>query len=309
MKITIIGAAGSLGSCFAFNIAVHSLADEIVMIDPRQNFLTHHVTDIGAAVSGQEIQVRAGRDEDMSGSDIIIVMAGTPQQIISSRREVLPPNLPIVQGIAEKIKQFSPEAVVITATIPVDPLNYAMYLCSKLDRKKLIGYTLNDSIRFRMMVAQALGVKSSQVEGTVIGEHGDSQVVLFSSVRVNGEPVSVSEDVKRDIRQQVKNILPSHQALNTGLTSGWTSAVGLAEMVRAIGNNTSEMIPCSVVLDGEYGCHRLSMTVPAILGQGGVHDILEWELASDERELLEHSINVLKADMRYVEETLGISSR
>ncbi len=309
MKITIIGAAGSLGACTAFNIAVHSLADEIVMIDPRQNFLTHHVTDIGAAVSGQEIQVRAGRDEDMSGSDIIIVTAGTPQQIISSRREVLPHNLPIIQGIAEKIKQFSPEAVVITATISVGAMNYAMYLCSTLDRKKLIGYTVNDSIRFRMMVAQALGVKSSQVEGTVIGEHGDSQVLLFSSIRVNGKPVSVSEEVKRDIRQQVPNLMRSHQALKTGLTSGWTSAVGLASMVRAIGKNTGEMIPCSVVLDGEYGCHGLSMTVPAILGRGGVHEILEWELASDERELLEHSINVLKADMRYIEETLGISSR
>jgi len=117
----------------------------------------------------------------------------------------------------------------------------------------------------------------------------------------------VSEDVKRDIRQQVPNILRSHQALRTGLTSGWTSAVGLAEMVRAIGKNTGEMIPCSVVLDGEYGARGLSMTVPAILGQGGVHDILEWELAADEQEGLEHSIDVLKTDMHYVEKTLGIS--
>ena len=309
MKISIIGAAGSLGSCSAFNIAVHGLADEIVMIDPRQNFLTHHVEDIGSAVSGQETQVQAGTDEDMSGSDIIIVTAGVPLAVISSRREVLPHNLPIIRGIAEKIKQFCPEAAVITATIPVGAMNYAMYLCSNLDRKKLMGYTLNDSVRFRMMVAQALGVKSSQVEGTVIGEHGESQVLLFSSVKVDGKPVSIGDDMKQNIRQQVPNLMRSHQALKTGLTSGWTSAVGLASMVRAIGNNTGEMIPCSVVLDGEYGCHGLSMTVPAILGQGGVRDILEWELASDERELLEHSINVLKEDMHYVEGALGTSCR
>ena len=307
MKITIIGAAGSLGSCAAFNIAVHGLADEIVMIDPQQNMLTHHVGDIGTAISGQDTQVRAGSDEDMSGSDIIIVTAGASRDAIASRREFLPDNLPIIRDIAQKIRQFSPEAVVITTTTPVGAMNYTLYLCSTLDRRKLIGYTLNDSIRFRMMVAEALGVKSSQVEGTVIGEHGDSQVLLFSSIQVNGKPVPVSEDVKRDIRQQVPNILRSHQALKTGLTSGWTSAVGLAEMVRAIDKNTGEMIPCSVVLDGEYGCHGLSMTVPAILGQGGVLDILEWELAADEQEGLEHSIDVLKTDMHYVEKTLGIS--
>jgi len=307
VKITIIGAAGTLGSCAAFNIAIHGLADEIVMIDPRQNMLMHHVMDISTAVGAQDMLVRTGSEEDMAGSDIIIVAAGTPQESISSRMELLPDNLPIIRDIAEKIKQFCPEAVVITATAPVGPLNYALYLCSTLDRKKLIGYTLNDSLRFRIMVAQALGVKSSQVEGTVIGEHGDSQVLLFSSIRVNGKPVSVSGDFKRNIRLQVPEILKSIESLKTGRTPGWTSAVGLTVIVRAISKNSGEMVPCSVVLDGEYGCHGLSMTVPAILGQGGIHDILEWELASDEHEQLEHSTNILKPAMHYVEEVLGVS--
>ena len=307
MKITIIGAAGSVGSSAAFNLAIHGLAEEIVMIDPRQNMLTHHVKDIGTAVSGQDMLVRAGSNEDMADSDIIIVAAGAAQDVTSSRRELLPHDLPIIRGIAENIKQFCPEAVVITITVPVGAMNYALHLCTNLDRKKLIGFTVNDSIRFRMLVAEALGVKPRQVEGTVIGEHGESQVLLFSSVRINGEPIAVSEDIKQDIRQRVPDLLRRHQALKTGLTSGWTSAVGLTSMVHAITENTGEMIPCSVVLDGEYGCHRLSMTVPAIIGQGGVHQILEWELAPDEQKGLERSINVLKADMQYVEESLGVS--
>ncbi|MFC2069508.1 L-lactate dehydrogenase, partial [Chloroflexota bacterium] len=121
MKITIIGAAGTLGSCAAFNIAIHSLADEIVMIDPRQNELRQHVTDLSASLTGQNIIVRTGNDEDMSGSDIVIVTAGAPQEGISSRMELLPHNLPIIRDIARKIKQFCPETVVITATVPVDP--------------------------------------------------------------------------------------------------------------------------------------------------------------------------------------------
>ena len=203
MKITVIGASGNVGSCAAFNIAVHRLADELVLIDtPRQDMVTLHALDIDTAVTGQDMLVRTGGYEDMSDSDIVIVAAGSAQ-VVKSRMEVLPQNLPIIQDISKKVRQFCPDAVVITATNPVCPLNYAMYRCSDLDRKKIIGYSYNDSIRFRMRLAQALGVASSRVEGTVIGEHGDSQVLLFSSVRVDGKPVSISDDMKRKIRQQV----------------------------------------------------------------------------------------------------------
>ena len=308
MKATIIGAAGCVGSCVAFNIAVHRLADEIVMIDgPKQNLLIQHVMDISTAVTGQDVLVRTGNDKDMRGSDIVIVAAGVPQGVIASRMEMLPKNLPIIKDIAQKVKQFCSNAVIITATNPVGPLNYAMYLCSHLDRGKLIGYSTNDSIRLRMMVAEALGVKSRQVEGTVIGEHGSSQVLLFSSIRVDGKPVSVSKDIKQKIRQEVPHILRRYEELKSGRTAGWTSAAGLAAIVRAIGENTEEVIPCSSVLEGEYGCHGLSMTIPAVLGREGIHEILEWELAPDENEGLEHSINILKPAMHYVEEYLGIS--
>jgi malate dehydrogenase len=92
----------------------------------------------------------------------------------------------------------------------------------------------------------------------------------------------------------------------TGRTAAWTTAVGLAAVCRAIGKNTGEMIPCSLTLDGEYGCHNLSMSVPVVLGKGGVREILEWEIAPDERELLNQSIEVLKPAMKYVEELLHL---
>jgi malate dehydrogenase len=307
MKITIIGAAGCVGSSTAFNIAIQGLADEIVMIGgSRQNWLLHHVMDISTAVAERNIAVRAGSDEDMSGSDIVINAAGVHQDIHFSQTGMLSQNLPIIKDIATKVNQFCSEAVVITATNPVDPLNYATYLLSlHRDRRKYIGYSLNDSIRFRMMVAQALGVKMSLVQGTVIGEHGRTQVLLFSSVRVDGNPVSISEDAKQKLRQQVPNIIRSYEELKAGRTAGWTTAVGLTTVCQAIIKNTGEMIPCSLVLDGEYGCHKLGMGVPSILGQGGVREILDWELAPDEREGLKHSINTLKPAMHYVEEQLG----
>jgi malate/lactate dehydrogenase len=317
LKITVIGAAGSVGSAAVFNIAIHGLADEIVMIGGRrQNVLKQHSMDLNTAVAAQDILVRTGSYEDLPGSRIVIIAAdasgidsGSPR-VLSSRMELLPINLALFRDIGEKIRKLCPEAVVITATNPVDPLNYAMYLLSaERDRRRFIGYSTNDSFRFRMMAAGALGVKTSQVSGTAVGEHGSSQVLLFSSLRVDGKPVGVSEVFKQKIREQVPNILKSYEELKSGRTAGWTSAVGLAHLCRAIAQDTGDKIPCSVVLEGEYGYHRLSMTAPAMIGQNGVQKILEWKLAPDEYRGLEHSVNTLKPAMRYVEENLGISSQ
>jgi malate dehydrogenase len=306
MKITIIGATGNVGSCAAFSITEQRLADELVLIDdPRPDMLEQHASDLNTAATGRDMLVRAGRAEDMRGSAIVILAAGSAQ-VVKSRLEVLPANVPIVKDTCDKIEMYCPDAVVVTATNPVCPLNYALYLCSDLDRRRLIGYSYNDTIRFRMRVAEALGVRSSQVEGIVIGEHGDSQVLLFSSVRVDGRPVAISEAMKRQFRQQV----PEGQAVleelrkKTGRTAAWTTAVGLAAVCRAISGDTGEMIPCSLVLDGEYGCRKLSMSVPAILGCEGVRQIMEVELAPDEQEYLKKSIGVLEPAMRYVEEFL-----
>jgi malate/lactate dehydrogenase len=308
MKITIIGGSGNVGSCAAFNIATHRLADELVLIDtPRQDMVTLHALDMNTAVTGHDMLVRTGQYEDMVGSDIVIMTAGSAKTFLS-RMEVLPENLPIIRDIAGKVKQHCPGALVIMATNPVDPLNYAMHLASGLDRRQIIGYSYNDTIRFRMRLAQALGVASSRVEGTVIGEHGNSQVLLFSSAKVDGKPVKVSEDIKRKLRQQV----PDGQKLleelreKTGRTAAWTTAVGLTAVCRAIVEDKGEMTPCSLVLGGEYGCKNLSMSVPAVLGKGGVKRILEWKIAPDERELLNQSVEVLKPAMKYVEELLHL---
>jgi malate dehydrogenase len=306
VKISIVGATGHVGSSAAFNIAIHRLADEIVLIGgSKKARLLQYVEDLNTAVTGLDVLVRMGGYEDMRDSKIVIIAAGSAE-VIASRMEVLPQNLPLIHGIAQNVKQFCPESIVITATNPVCPLNYAMYLSSHLDRKKLIGYSANDSIRFRMFLSQALGVKSSQVEGTVIGEHGNSQVMLFSSVKVNGKRFAVNDQIKQKIRQQAAMLpaLLEDLRMKSGRTASWTASMGLTALCHAIKEDTGEMIPCSLVLDGEYGCHQLGMTVPAIIGMDGVQQIQEWELSPDEREALNRSINILKPAMRYVEEFL-----
>jgi malate dehydrogenase len=309
MKITIIGATGNVGSATAFYIAAQGLADEIVMIARRPDVLKQHVDDLTSAVSHQDVLVRAGANEDMKDSDIVINAAGRgPAGVVKSRLELLPQNIPIVQSICLNVRRYCPEAAVIVVSNPVCPLNYAMYLCSGLDRHQLIGYSANDSIRFRLLMSRALGVKTSRVEAFVIGEHGDSQVPLFSSVRVDGKKVDISEEIKRKVREQVAEVHAGleEQRIATGRTAAWTTAVGLAALCRAIASGAARVYPCSIVLDGEYGVCKMSMSVPVVLGKAGVRDILEWELTPDEHKALQKSIDALTPAMRYVEEFLGI---
>ena len=305
MKITIIGAAGSVGAPAAFYLASRGLADEILMIGgKKQNVLIQHAMDISTAVSNLDIQVRAGTYEDMGGTDIVINAAGVPQGVIADRMEMLPKNIPLIRDIALSINQHCPEAIVITATNPVDPLNYATYLAGGGDRRKFIGYSINDSFRFREMLAAELKVNVSRVDGLVIGEHGSTQVLLFSTAKVDNRPVSLDGAARQRIRSAVPNILKRYEELKSGRTAGWTCAVGLAKIVSAIIADDGAVLPCSVVLDGEYNQSGMSMSVPVTLGKTGVKKILEFDLSTEEREGLKVTVDTLKAAAMVVRDSL-----
>jgi malate dehydrogenase len=305
VKIAIIGAAGSVGAPAAFYLAAQGLADEVLMIGgKRQNVLQQHAMDISTAVSYLGVKIQAGDYTDLPGSDIVINAAGVQQGLIKDRMEMLPKNIALIQTIAGHIKKHCPGAFVITATNPVDPLNYATFKFTGFDRRQLIGYSINDSFRFREMLAAELNVRTGQVDGVAIGEHGSTQVLLFSSATVDGHKVAVDEETKQRIRAQVPNILKRYEAFQAGRTAGWTCAIGLAQIVRAMTEETGEVLPCSVVLDGEYGQHDLSMSVPVILGSGGVKEILQYNLAPDEREGLEITVNTLKKAKAVVDDAL-----
>lgn len=305
MKIAVIGAAGSVGAPAVFYLAANRLADELIMIGgKRQNVLQQHAIDIRTAVSSRDIIIRAGDYSDLVGTDIVINAAGAPQGLIADRMEMLPKNIELIKHISRHIKQYCPDAIIITATNPVDPLNYATYLKGGFDPKKLIGYSINDSFRFRELLAKAYKVKVSQVDGTVIGEHGSTQVLLFSTASIAGQKIPVSEEIKASIRSEIPNILKRLEELHSGRTAGWTCAIGLELIVRAVVENTGSVIPCSVMLDGKYGVSGISMSVPARLGKDGISEILEYELAPDEHEGLRETVATLRAAAKIVEDRI-----
>jgi len=323
MKISIIGGAGCVGSSAALSIAIQGLADELVMADIRQNVLENFFmdTEYAAVVHQKDLPIRMGNHQDISGSDIVIIAAGVTvaakaeaaeskgaaEGKIHSRQQLVADNLAVIQEWAQAINQFCPDAVVITVSNPVEVLNYASYLLSGTkDRKRFIGYSLNDTIRFRHGVARAIGVEPSRVDCLAIGEHGDNQVLLFDTIRVDGQPYALKEEIKQDLRQKARDHMKHILSLKAGRSSGWLTGAGLAKMVKIIIDDARETIPACAALTGEYGYQGFSMGVPVVLGRQGIHEIIELELNQGEKEWLELSVNSLKEATKYVTDTLGM---
>ena len=277
------------------------------MIDSAGDKLLAQWADLDTAATGTDVLVRRGDYPDLAGSDIVINNAGTPEAG-KSRPELLDQNLSMTRDHMGHINRYCPEAIVITETNPVDPLNYAAYLLSKnRDRRRIIGYTLNDSTRFRMWAAACLGVKRSEVDGMVIGEHGASQVICYSTLKVNGRPVAVDDGLKQNILDLQAKMRDDAKITKNFRTAGWTSAMGTVAVLDAIKEDTGAVLPCCAVLDGEYGGRDLCMTVPAAIGKDGIADIRTLELAPDEQEGLAKTIAVLEDYSRYVRDYLGIT--
>lgn len=279
MKISIIGGAGTLGATSAFVIAQQNLADEICLIDVKENIAKSHEMDMGqAAAAFSGTKITSGGFEQLADSDIVIITAGIPESQIKSRMDLLEGNLKVISQISSYLKRYASEAIMITITNPVDIINSILGRYGIFNRNRLIGFNLNDSFRFRWAISNALGVKLTSVEAMVIGEHGEAQCPLYSSIAVNGQKVELLHEQKKIVDKTIKNWFAEYQALNAGRTSGWLSAVNIARLVSAIVRETGEVLPCSVIDD-----QGVSIGQPVILGKNGVKSIVDIEITEEER--------------------------
>jgi malate dehydrogenase len=314
MKISIIGAAGCVGSSIAFNIVRQKLADELMVADIRKDWLEHHAIDFidAAAASRIDIRVNMGWYEDLSGSDIVIMAAGIGVTVgartrgdVTSRQHLLPANLEIVHEWAPQFARYCPQAVVIMVTNPADVLNYAAWLMSNgKNRGRFLGYAINDTTRFQMALGETLSVSPSHVQAFVIGEHGGSMVPLFSSARVDGKPVTLTEEIRGKILARTADYLPHMLRLNVPRTSAWLTGVGVVQMVNAIVNDTGDVIPCCVIPHGEYGCKDTSITLPVALGKRGVREIIDVNISDEEKKLLAASVATVRKSIDFAKEQI-----
>jgi malate/lactate dehydrogenase len=283
MKVAIAGGAGGVGSSLAFNLLIRPEPFDVVVIDRRPQKVLSHVMDLEQVLGlGGGRSVRAGEYDDLDQADVVVVCAAEALTENTSRSVYLEGNARIVAAIGERLQGWN--GVLIMVTNPVDAL------CSRLggDRRKVIGYGLNDTLRLRTAIAQARGVATERVEAWMLGEHGDAGVPIFSRVRIDGEPVTLSHEERATAHEFVRTWYRRHVALDSRRSSTWTTGAGVARMI-AVGGETV----ASVRLEGEYGIQGVSLGVPVTLGPGGVQAIHEWELTEDELAALHRAAEVI----------------
>ncbi|HXV41691.1 MAG TPA: hypothetical protein VEC96_01400, partial [Anaerolineae bacterium] len=220
--------------------------------------------------------------EALSGCHIVIMAASVPERNAQSRVEYLADNLKIVRSVAGQIARYCPDALVINATNPVDVFNYILWDLTGMLARQFIGFSRNDSLRFRWAIGKVLETPVTDVEAMVIGEHGEAQVPLFSRVTVKGKAVELNPAQKAEVDKLIRTWFTTYVSLNSGRSSGWTSAVTIGQIIGVIGSGSEEVLACSAILDGQYGLSGVSIGVPVVLGRNGIAQVVELPLSQEE---------------------------
>ncbi len=287
-KVSVVGAAGTVGAAAGYNIALRDVADELVFVDiPDQEDTTiGQAADTNHGVAyDSNTTIRQGGYEDTAGSDVVVITAGIPRQPGQTRIDLAGDNAPIMEDIGSSLAEHNDDFVTVTTSNPVDLLNRHLYEAGDRAREQVIGFGGRlDSARFRYVIAQRFDVPVQNVEATILGEHGDAQVPAFSKVRVDGKDVEFTDDEREELLEELQT-LAMNVIEKKGATE-WGPATGVGHTVEAILRDTGEVLPCSVVLEGEYGHEDTAFGVPAKLGADGVEEIVEWDLTEFERNQL-----------------------
>lgn len=285
MRVAVTG-GGGVGSSLAFNLLLAAHPYEVLLVDSRPHMIASHAMDFEQVLEqGASGSVRGAEEDELASADVIVATAAAPLTVNTSRMVYLADNAAILAALTDRLPPGWP-GILIVVTNPVDPLCTWLLARTGMPRERLLGYTLNDSLRLRTALAAELGAAPGEVDAWVIGEHGDESVPLFDRVRLRGEPVALDAAQRHRAEDFLRSWYRRHVALDSGRSSTWTSGHGLARMVEAIRAGDGELWPASVGLAGEYGIEGVSLGVPVELGRGGVRRVIEWDLGEAERAAL-----------------------
>jgi len=282
-RLAVIGAAGCVGSAAAFRLAERGCVSEVIMIDPREELARSHAMDIEQGVSEvSSTFVRFGTWPDLEGCDVAVMAAAAPVlNPAMSVEERIASNTGIVREVASQIGRYGKKAVIITLTNPMDIINYSLYSLSGLEARQFVGFSWNDTLRFRYAVSRLLNAPVSEVEAPVLGEHGELKVHLFDRVMVRSKPVSFTAEQEKGLGQSMRDWFSTFARLSgDARTSGWTCAMGIPRIVEAVLTGSGEIFNCSAVLNGQYGLADVSVGVPVRLGRDGVKEVVELSLTA-----------------------------
>jgi malate dehydrogenase len=298
LKVVIAGAGGGVGASVAFNLLAGPLECEVVMADSRASMLRSHLWDLQQVLEQTHPQtagtVREGNlSSEVASANVVVMAASVPLTVNESRMVYLADNARILSHLLDALPAGW-RGVLIVVTNPVDPLCTWAQRRTGLDRRRVLGYTLNDSLRLRTGIGKRLRVAPGRVDAWTLGEHGDAAVPLLSRVRVDGAAKRLNARETADVLQWVKDWYARHVALDSARSSTWTSGLGVARMVAACAApGEGELWTASVMLEGEYGIDGVSLSVPVRLAAGGVREIEQWPVSNAEQEGLRAAARVV----------------
>ena len=297
-KITVVG-AGNVGATTAQRLAERDYAD-VVLVDIVEGMPQGKALDLnqsGPVVGYEPNVVGTNGYEETAGSEIVVITSGFPRQPGMSRDDLLAKNKEIVGGVAEQVKDRSPDAIVIVVTNPLDAMCHVAYDATQFPRQRVIGMAgILDSARFRTFLAWELGVSVRDVTGFVLGGHGDTMVPVVSYTNVAGVPVrqKIADDRLEEIVQRTRDGGAEVVKLLQKGSAFYAPSAATVEMVDSIVYDQKRVLPCAALCQGEFGIDGLFVGVPVRLGAEGIEEIIEIDLDDAEKGELQNSANAVQ---------------
>lgn len=296
-KVTIVG-AGMVGSTAAFSILAKNLVEELAIIDLNEKLAVAQVMDLQHSVPffGQA-HVKVGTYEDCKDSDITIVTCGAAQKPGQSRLDLIKTNAKIIRSVVSEVFAYNPDSILIMVTNPVDVLTQIAVTMFPDKKKQIFGTgTVLDSARLCYALGDRFGINPQSVHAYIVGEHGDSEFPLWTGANIGGSDMEncyIIPDVDKEaIADEVKN---SAYAIIEGKQSTYYAiGAGVAHIVDVVLKDKRNVLPVSYAMDGEYGIEDVCLSMPAIVGCGGIEGRICLKLTDDELSQLQASAHILK---------------
>ncbi len=305
-KVTVVG-AGNVGATCADVLAYREIAEEIVLVDIKEGIAEGKALDIWQKAPINQYDSRTiGSTNDYSktaNSDVVVITSGLPRKPGMTRDDLIETNAGIVKSVTENVAKYSPNAIIIVVSNPLDVMTYQAHLTSGFSRNKVMGMAgILDTARYRAFLAEELNVSGKEIQAILMGGHGDTMVPLPRYTTVAGIPVTelVAKDKLDAIIERTK--FGGGELVKLMGTSAWYApGAAAAQMVEAILKNQRRVFPVCIKLDGEYGIHDCYLGVPVILGKNGIEKVLELDLNAEEQQLLETSRGHVKEVMEVLD--------
>jgi len=300
MKVTVVG-AGAVGATCADNIARAALCEELVLLDIKEGLAEGKTIDMMQTAALLKFDTKiVGSTNDYAktkDSDVVVITSGIPRKPGMTREELIGINAGIVKGVTQNILQHSPDAIFIIISNPMDTMTYLALTSSGLPKNRIIGLGgILDSARFKYYLSQALSVSANDLQGIVIGGHGDTTMIPLTRLATyQGTPVSAYADAET-LKKVAADTMVGGATLTKLLgTSAWYApgAAG-ADLVKSVVRDEKRLIPCSVYLEGEYGQKDICLGVPVIIGKNGCEKIVDFNLNEEEKALFSKSADAVR---------------